>query len=194
MKTSSMKTSGTSPNLIKIPHKKFTLCYNLAHPVATFAENHKNMEKMMYGTDPQMDKKVDSPSETVRMEAAREGYGLDKLVHDPSVQVRIEVAIQKYGLDILKDDPDEHVRFIVEHVQQPKRKIVMDDTILASEIRYGFDPEKDALVDSPKVADRVRIAKAGYGLDVLVYDASPKVRCEVLKHHYGIHILKNDPH
>ena len=150
-------------------------------------------EKMMYGSDPQLDKKVDSPSEKVRMKIARQGYGLDKLVHDPSEQVRIEVAIHKFGLDILKDDPDEHVRFIVEHVQKPKPKIILDDTHLAIDVKYGFDKEMDALADSPRVADRVRIARAGYALDLLVYDPSPMVRCEVLKHCYGIHILKNDP-
>lgn len=153
----------------------------------------KLAKEQMYGTNPNLDKRVDSPSENVRMKIARQGYGLDKLVHDPSEQVRIEVAIHKYGLDILKDDPDEHVRSIVEHVQKPKLKIVMNDAILASEVQYGFDKEKDALADSPRVADRVRIARAGYALDFLVYDPSPMVRCEVLKHHYGIHILKNDP-
>lgn len=73
-------------------------------------------EFIPYGTDPEMDKKVDSPDSYVRAAVAKQGYGLDKLIDDPDEDVRWEVANQGYGLDKLVDDPKSNVRYeVAEH-------------------------------------------------------------------------------
>lgn len=40
-----------------------------------------------YGTDPKLDKKVDSDDIDVRKAIARQGYGLDKLINDENLWV-----------------------------------------------------------------------------------------------------------
>ena len=46
----------------------------------------------------------------IRLEVAKQGYGLDKLINDEHWFVREEVARQGYCLDILINDKDWHVR------------------------------------------------------------------------------------
>ena len=56
---------------------------------------------------------VNDEYEDVRLEVARHGYGLDKLINDEDEDVRCEVAKQGYGLDILINDEDKYVRLEV---------------------------------------------------------------------------------
>ena len=66
-----------------------------------------------YGTNPELDKKVDSDDWLNRFSLAVNGYGLDKLINDEDWSVRDVVAKQGYGLDILINDKDYDVRIAV---------------------------------------------------------------------------------
>ena len=66
-----------------------------------------------YGTDPKMDKLVDSKDWVDRKNAARHRYGLDVLINDPDFSVRCEVARRGYSLDKLINDENFVVRGIV---------------------------------------------------------------------------------
>ena len=57
---------------------------------------------------------------------------------------------------------------------------------------YGTDPEKDKMVKSNYYGDRLKMAKEGYGLDVLINDEDYDVRIAVVKQGYGLDILIND--
>ena len=74
--------------------------------------NNTNTTKnfIPYGTDPEMDKLVDSEDCEERDKAVRQGYGLDKLITDPDYLIRSEVALHGYGLDKLINDPSKFVR------------------------------------------------------------------------------------
>ena len=58
---------------------------------------------------------------------------------------------------------------------------------------YGTFSDTDALVDSEKVEDRIRMAKWGYGVDKLKDDPDPRVRLEVAKGQYYVQQFLNDP-
>jgi hypothetical protein len=58
---------------------------------------------------------------------------------------------------------------------------------------YGTFSDTDALVDSEKVEDRIRMAKWGYGVDKLKDDPDPRVRLEVAKGEYYVQQFLNDP-
>ena len=74
----------------------------------------ENCQWTPYGTNPELDKKVDSDDWDVREAVARQGYGLEKLVNDNFYGIRREVARQGYGLDILVNDKCSDVREAVE--------------------------------------------------------------------------------
>ena len=57
-----------------------------------------------------LDVLVNDEDEDVRLEVARQGYGLDKFVNDKDLSVRLEVARQGYGLDKLVNDKASIVR------------------------------------------------------------------------------------
>ena len=58
---------------------------------------------------------------------------------------------------------------------------------------YGTYTDADAMVDSEKVEDRIRMAKWGYGVDKLKDDPDPRVRLEVAKGEYYVQQFLNDP-
>ena len=79
---------------------------------------------------------------SVRLEVARQGYGLDKLVNDEEWSVRIEVAKHGYGLDILINDEDWSVRYeVAKHgygldiLINDEYKFVRDEAICRLELR-----------------------------------------------------------
>lgn len=74
----------------------------------------ENCQWIPYGTNPELDKQVDSDDWNVRVAVAQQGYGLDKLVNDKRWEVRREVAIHGYGLDKLVSDESWWVRRRVE--------------------------------------------------------------------------------
>lgn len=63
-----------------------------------------------YGTDPELDKLVDSDNYKDRIKAAEQKYALNKLIDDEDYEVRAVVARQGYGLNQLIYDKDEYVR------------------------------------------------------------------------------------
>ena len=71
-------------------------------------------------------------------------------------------------------------------------KFNIGDTELDLASCYGFDPVKDAIVDSVDESKRLEIAKTGYGIDKLVNDSSWRVRKVVASFGYGIQRLKDD--
>lgn len=64
----------------------------------------------LYGSNPELDKMVDSRGYLNRLKVAKKGYGLDKLVDDYDWRVREEVAKQGYGMEKLAADATPWVR------------------------------------------------------------------------------------
>ena len=113
---------------------------------------------------------VNSENWRIRLEVAKQGYGLDKLIDDKDYEIRLEVVKHRYGLDKLVDDGDWRVR----------REIASQG--------YGLDK----LVDDEDYEIRIEVAKQGYGLDKLVDDEDYEVRIEVAKQGYGLDKLIDD--
>ena len=57
---------------------------------------------------------------------------------------------------------------------------------------YGTDPEKDKMIKSDDWEDRLKMAKEGYGLNVLIIDKDYEVRRAVAEQGYGLNIFIND--
>ena len=113
-----------------------------------------------YGTDPKLDRLVDSDNWEDRAKVAEQGYGLDKLINDEDYFVRRAVARHGYGLDKLINDKNSSVRIAVTWQ------------------RYGLDK----LVKDEDYMVRKAVAWQGYGLDILVYDENYEVRAAVDKY------------
>lgn len=56
-----------------------------------------------------------------------------------------------------------------------------------------LNAEQQALVMSPDPNDRVKAAKAGYGMEVLIDDPSEYIRYRVAWNDYGWDVLQDDP-
>lgn len=123
-----------------------------------------------YGTNPELDKQVDSDDWNVREAIAQQGYGLDKLINDSHNWVRAAVAEQGYGLDILIYDKSDYVR--------------------AAVARQGYCLDK--LVNDKDYEVRKAVAKQGYSLNKLINDEHWFVRCVVAEQGYGLDKLFND--
>ena len=67
-------------------------------------------EYQQYGSDPDMDKMVDSPKVEDRIRMAEWGYGIDKLKDDSYPRVRLAVAKGGYYVQHFLKDPDAEVR------------------------------------------------------------------------------------
>ena len=113
-----------------------------------------------YGTDPKLDKLVDSNNWEDRIKAAEQDYGLDKLVNDENEYVRKEVVKHGYKLDKLINDKSWCVR--------------------AAVAKQGYRIDK--LVNDEDEDVRKAVAEQGYGLDKLVYDENWYVRYLVKKY------------
>lgn len=72
-----------------------------------------NETLQQYGTNPELDKLVDSDRVEDRMEAAAQRYALEKLKNDKSEKVRATVAARGYALESLMYDPSDEVRIEV---------------------------------------------------------------------------------
>ena len=123
-----------------------------------------------YGTDPKLDKLVDSDNWEDRAKVAEQGYALDKLINDEDYFVRRAVAKQGYGLDKLVDDEDSDVRVAV--------------------VRQGY--RLDKLIKDENWLVRVAVACKGYGLDKLINDKNSSVRIAVVWQRYGLNKLVKD--
>lgn len=95
-------------------------------------ENSTNLEFIPYGTDPEMDKLVDSKSYFDRSFAAYKRYALYILVNDSDYRVRIQVAQDDYKLDKLVNDEDLHVRAAVAERGYGLNKLINDNEIEVS--------------------------------------------------------------
>lgn len=95
-------------------------------------ENSTNLEFTPYGTDPEMDKLVDSKSYFDRSFAAYKRYALYILVNDSDYRVRIQVAQNDYKLDKLVNDEDLHVRAAVAERGYGLNKLANDSEIEVS--------------------------------------------------------------
>ena len=162
-----------------------------------------------YGTNPELDKLVDSDDWRVREAVAQQGYGLDKLVNDKDHDVRKAIAEQCYGLDILIHDKDEDVRReVARHGYGLDKLITDEDGYVRREVAYylkdhnyksvfewandnGIDIDIDAWLNS-NYRQREQLAKAGYHLDVLVNDKDYNIRIIVAEQGYSLDILVND--
>ena len=70
------------------------------------------MSFIPYGTDPKLDKLVDSKKWEHRLKAAQRGYGLDKLIdNEQDMSVKYEIIKQGYGLDLFLYDISQTIRF-----------------------------------------------------------------------------------
>lgn len=70
------------------------------------------MNFIPYGTDPKLDKYVDSKRWEYRLKAVQRGYGLDKLVNnEQDIQIICEIIKRGYGLDLFLYDASQTVRF-----------------------------------------------------------------------------------
>ena len=121
---------------------------------------------MTHGTDPELDKLVDSDDYTDRLKAAKQGYGLDKLINDKEYYIRGTAE-----------------NYLKEHNYKTVFDWAKDN---------GVDINIDEWINSNDVIKRIQVVKAGYGLDILVHDYDSKVREEVAKQGYGLDILIND--
>lgn len=92
-------------------------------------KNSTNPEFIPYGTDPEMDKLVDSKSYFDRSFAAYKRYALYILVNDSDYRVRIRVAQDDYKLDKLVNDEDLHVRAAVAERGYGLNKLINDNEI-----------------------------------------------------------------
>ena len=95
-------------------------------------ENSTNLEFIPYGTDPEMDKLVDSKSYFDRSFAAYKRYALYILVNDSDYRVRIQVAQNDYKLDKLVNDKDLRVRAAVAERGYGLNKLANDSEIEVS--------------------------------------------------------------
>lgn len=69
-----------------------------------FDKVNKDKDCIPYGTDVYKDILVDSTDVKIRINIAKEGYGLDKLIYDKDFRVRLAVAKNCYKIDTLMDD------------------------------------------------------------------------------------------
>lgn len=135
------------------------------------------MTFLKYGTDPILDKLVDSPEYRNRLSMAERGYGLDKLINDESYLVRKAVANQGYGLNVLINDSDGDVRY---------------ECIISDKWPVFCAGSWKTLINNNYWYIRNAVAACGYGLDVFVNDEVPDVRYTVAKQGYGLNKLIND--
>ena len=180
-------------------HHKFQ---NDANVVCTQNENEDRDEFIIknniiftnnqYGSNEQLDRKINDSEPDTRIEVAKIGYGLDKLMYDEDYEVKIEVVIQDYRLDILVNDPDVNVRLAIAKCGRCL-DILVNDRVPAIRIevaRHGYG--LDQLINDEISDIRQEVARHGYGLNILINDKSAWVRMEVIKQGYGIETLIND--
>ena len=92
----------------KFDHDRIVHCTNKIKLVREISKEEINK----YIED-NLEELVNDENWRVRIEVAKQGYGLDILVNDKDCDVRLEIAIQGYCLDKLVNDKDEDVRYEV---------------------------------------------------------------------------------
>ena len=174
-----------------------------------------------YGTNPFMDKLVNSDDCNIRKRAIEQDYGLDKLINDKDWRVRNAIfksgywkdfcadnweiliqskyndvreaiAKQGYGLDILINDEDERVREAVAEQGYGLDKLINDNHGWVRARVAEQGYGLDILINDTHESVRRAVAEQGYGLDKLINDNIAFVRAEVARQGYGLDILIND--
>ncbi len=135
-----------------------------------------------YGTDPKLDKLVNSYDFEDRIKAAEQDYGLDKLINDEDWFVRKAVAEQGYGLNILINDENYYVRKAVAKQGYGLDILINDESYWVRDVvaRQGYGLNK--LVNDKNWVVRKAVAEQGFGLDELVYDENEEVSIIVYKY------------
>ena len=161
------------------------------------------MEFRNYGSDPEMDKLVDSSNLADRVNAARQGYGLDELVWDNNEFVRLAVTMQGRQQDLETLAVIDAVQKVCERGSSARENVVhiLDINnskysrlldwfvnyenfgVRAAVARHGRDKDLDVLVHDKSDWVRCVVAQQGRDkdLDLLVYDERDWVRCVVAK-------------
>ena len=156
------------------------------------AKNGIIFRQNQYGSNLKLDTQINYGDYHVRVEVARQGYGLEKLINDKDYDVSIAVAEQCYGLDKLVNDESFWVREAVAEQGYGLDKLVNDvDYRVRAEVADQGNG-LDKLVNDKDGYVRAAVAKQGYGLDKLINDESSSVRAAVAEQSYGLDKLIND--
>ena len=145
----------------------------------------------------------------VREAVARRGYDLDVLINDENEWVREatlsylkennltlakwcsqnnkKIDLKELAYSIYPEIRAEAVR---SGYVYKKNEIYIDSNCKFTP--YGTVFKKDKMVNSYNYKNRIKIAKKGYGLDILINDEDRKVREAVVEQGYGLNILVND--
>lgn len=141
-----------------------------------------------YGTDPELDKLVNSDDYKERIEAAEKGYALDKLTNDSDEVVRNAAY---YYLN------EHKYRSVIDWAKDNNIEIDIDEWLNSDNCfkrcevaKYGYG--LDILINDENYHVREVIAKHYYKLDKLVYDKNLITRLTMAKQRYRFDILVND--
>lgn len=133
-----------------------------------------------YGTDPELDKKVDSYDWNVREAVAGQGYGLDKLINDKSDWVRAKVAEQGYGLDRLIYDKSDYVRVVVARQGYCLDKLINDESRSVREAIKSYLKEHNLTLEEWCKQHNIEYSSINTELKDFVYkiEDSSKIKVE----------------
>ena len=145
-----------------------------------------------YGYDLKKDKLLHNLNKEIRLDLARQGYGLNFLLTDENDLIRQELARKEYGLDILAYDESPWVRAIVARKGHMLDVFLYDEVTEIRQIVAKKGHGLDILVGDRDPSVRCIVASKGFGLDELIYDNDPVVRAEVVRQGFGLDIVKVD--
>ena len=145
----------------------------------------------------------------VRTMVAKQGYGLNVLINDENYGVlkatlnylrKNNLTLAEWcnqnnkGIDLRKlaysPYPEARIAAIKSGYVYKENEIYIGPDCKYTP--YGTNPEKDKMVKSNYWRDRLRMAKEGYGLNILINDGDYDIRREVANQGYGLNILIND--
>ena len=168
-------------------------------------EARLEMAKEGYG----LDVLVNDINWVVRETVAKQGYGLNVLINDENYDVLKATLnyLRKNNLTLAEWCNQNNKEIDLKKLAYspyPEARIVAiksgyvykeNEIYIAPECKftpYGTNPEKDKMVNSYYPKDRLKMAKEGYGLDILINDKNWVVREAVTKRGYGLNILVKD--
>ena len=172
---------------------------------SNYWKNRLKMAKEGYG----LDVLIIDENDEVRTAVAKQGYGLDILINDENWYVREAVLyyLKKNNLTLAEwcnqNNEEVDLRKLAFSPYPEVRIAAIEsgyiykkgEIYIAPDCKftpYGTDFEKDKMPKSNNWEDRLKMAKQGYGLDVLINDENCYIRVAVIKQGYGLDILIND--
>ena len=145
----------------------------------------------------------------VRIAVVNQGYGLDILIADKNLYVREAVLYylkennltlaewcnqNNKEIDLIKlafsPYPEARITAIESGYVYKDDEIYIDSNYKF--IPYGTDSKKDKMINNSYYRERLKMAKEGYGLNILINDEEWEVRAAVAKRGYGLDILITD--